>query len=311
MRQEQIVNNAQTLLSAGIDNSQTNIPVSDGSVFPSEGDFRIVIDSELLLVTAISGNTLTAERGVEGSTAASHSSAADVKAVVSEGSFEQRLSDFQGLVHVGTTPPLRLMDGSTVLTASSFTWTNQGTATATDRDDGAIIQEFPLETGNNFRYLYRSAPGSTPYSIIIGLIPAWFHDGTTGTGYPQAGIGIQNSGDSKMVTFNVHRSERNTSPCVQISHRTSPTAFDTSPTGLVHFPFGPIHWLKFTDTGTNHEFYCSPDGSTWVLFHTQSRTVYLSNAGDRVGWGGNAAGWDGTGLSCGDLKAVLRHWSVS
>lgn len=69
---------AWTTLSAGINNSVTALTVASASAFPSAGQFRIAIGDELLLVTAVVGTTFTVSRGVEGSTAASHSSGATV-----------------------------------------------------------------------------------------------------------------------------------------------------------------------------------------------------------------------------------------
>ena len=68
-----------TTLSAAIDSSQTNIPVTDGSQIVN-GDL-VKIDSEVLLVTAGGGtNTLTATRGYQTSSPASHSNGAAVTA---------------------------------------------------------------------------------------------------------------------------------------------------------------------------------------------------------------------------------------
>ena len=63
---------ATTVLSEHITAAETAIDVDDASVFPPENDFCVRIGSELLLVTSKSGNTLTATRGVYGSTASVH-----------------------------------------------------------------------------------------------------------------------------------------------------------------------------------------------------------------------------------------------
>lgn len=89
MAQELFTNGAESTLSAGINDSTTSIGVADGSVFPATGNFRIRIDDEILLVTARSGNTLTATRGQEGTTAASHDSAAAVKQILTAASLRR------------------------------------------------------------------------------------------------------------------------------------------------------------------------------------------------------------------------------
>ena len=65
-------NNAKTSLSFGITGSSTTLKVKDGSVFPATGNFVVTIwdktpypdpgddaSMEILLVTGISGNTIT------------------------------------------------------------------------------------------------------------------------------------------------------------------------------------------------------------------------------------------------------------
>lgn len=75
---EKLSNFATTTLSSGINNSVTSLTVASATNFPISGNFRITIDSEILLVTAVSGTTFTVVRGVEGTSAASHSSDATV-----------------------------------------------------------------------------------------------------------------------------------------------------------------------------------------------------------------------------------------
>ncbi|MBM3945508.1 MAG: hypothetical protein FJ317_08505 [SAR202 cluster bacterium] len=62
-----------------LSDSDTTLTVSDGTNFPS--DSVIKIGSEILTVSAISGNDLTVQRGMFGSTAASHSSSTAVSIV--------------------------------------------------------------------------------------------------------------------------------------------------------------------------------------------------------------------------------------
>lgn len=91
---EQLANNAASTLSSGIDNIVTSLTVANGTVFPASGNFRIVIDSEIIIVGARTGNTLSSlTRGAEGTTAASHSSGAAVTHVVTKGGLDAYLSD--------------------------------------------------------------------------------------------------------------------------------------------------------------------------------------------------------------------------
>ena len=74
-------NNATTTLSSGINTTATSIGVTDGSVFPTlgTGDITYVTfdddtNTEVVKVTARSGNTLTVVRAQDGTSARSFSS---------------------------------------------------------------------------------------------------------------------------------------------------------------------------------------------------------------------------------------------
>lgn len=72
---EQFSNNAATTLTAGIDDATGNVPVTSRSAFPSSASFRIIIDSEIMLVTGGTGvgaGTFTVTRAQEGTSAAAH-----------------------------------------------------------------------------------------------------------------------------------------------------------------------------------------------------------------------------------------------
>lgn len=71
---EQFANNAASTLNGAIDNVTTTIVVTDGSSFPSTGNFRLIIGSnpataEIVIATARSSNTITVIRGQEGTSA--------------------------------------------------------------------------------------------------------------------------------------------------------------------------------------------------------------------------------------------------
>ena len=83
MADEQYSNAAATTLNGAINSSVVTLVAADGSTFPAAGDFRIKIDSEIIVVGARSGNTLSSlTRAAEGTTAASHADAAAVEHVL-------------------------------------------------------------------------------------------------------------------------------------------------------------------------------------------------------------------------------------
>lgn len=87
---ETFINGAsETTLNGAINNSVTSLIVTDNTQVPSRGNFRLRIDNELMLVTGVSGSTLTVTRGIEGTTAASHSNLATIDFELTSGALQQ------------------------------------------------------------------------------------------------------------------------------------------------------------------------------------------------------------------------------
>jgi len=93
MNFDPVKNFATTTLVSGINDSVTNMIVTDASVFPNpntEGAFNVVIwdtyekavifdtNREIVRCTALSGNTFTIIRGQEGTTATNHNTAGHI-----------------------------------------------------------------------------------------------------------------------------------------------------------------------------------------------------------------------------------------
>lgn len=89
MTSEQFSNLAQTTLASGIVAGATSLTVASAMGFPSLPQFRIVIDQEIFLVTAIAGTTFTVTPGYEGTTQANHSSGAAVAHILTAGVITQ------------------------------------------------------------------------------------------------------------------------------------------------------------------------------------------------------------------------------
>ena len=139
MRREQFRMTARRRSTGRSRHSVTSVVVTDGSVFPAGGDFRILIDDELMLCTARSTNTLTVARAQEGTTAASHADAALVNHVVSQGGLQSYLRDNDPLFDTDR-PAFRIMDASqNRLLASDFTILNWGGTDLAATDSGNSI----------------------------------------------------------------------------------------------------------------------------------------------------------------------------
>ena len=83
-------NNDVTSLSAPVAMLDTAVSVASVAGFPTDGQFRLLIDSELLLVTAydLVANQFQVTRGIEGTTAATHSMGTQVVCILTKGSLQ-------------------------------------------------------------------------------------------------------------------------------------------------------------------------------------------------------------------------------
>jgi hypothetical protein len=88
---EQLFNSAQDNINmpAGVSATDTVFTLADGTNVPGTPDWRLRLDDELCLVTAISGNDLTVTRGIEGTTATAHLDGTSVYCVMTAGGIKQ------------------------------------------------------------------------------------------------------------------------------------------------------------------------------------------------------------------------------
>jgi hypothetical protein len=115
---ERFTNEATTTLAAGINASATSLTVSSSANFPA-ANFRVRIDNEILLVTAVAGTTWTVTRAVEAvngvQVAASHAVLATVAHVLTAGGLQQAITE------AGTGSHPAIVVGSTNPTLASST----------------------------------------------------------------------------------------------------------------------------------------------------------------------------------------------
>ena len=82
---EQFANNAASPLASGISSVATTLSVASAAKFPAVPQFRIIVDGELMLVTGVSGNTFTVNRGIEGTTPVAHAAGATITQIITAG----------------------------------------------------------------------------------------------------------------------------------------------------------------------------------------------------------------------------------
>lgn len=274
-----------TTLSAGMTSVATTCSVVDASGLPSNPDFKIRINDEYLTVTAISGNTLTVVRAADGSTNTTHSLGDAVEHVLTGEGISRAFHDAYGYSQDGY--PLNRVHNDitdTVLTASDFTWLNQGTATCVDADDGGLLMTLPSEGVWQVRGKYLSAP-ATPYwataFVQFGPGMARFAGGTTGS---TIGIFFRESSTGKLYLHQLRG---------DVIHmiRATTTSFVADVDSFIDSAFQGV-WLRIGDNGSDVFGEVSLDGIHWEVCFNEVRNSYMAGGPDQVGFyaqSGNAA----------------------
>lgn len=295
---EQFANNVSTTLNTTINSSATSVVVVSATGFPSTGTFRILIDDELMLVTARSGTTLTVTRAAEGTTAAGHTAGAVIDLVITKGAFDQLRADLSPTFSYATIPTTISKTGRlapstdgyymfwesnslgwvkrgplhkfTRPTDSGYSWTNQGSATVTTTA-GHLVFFCPANGSDSVRLRGKSTP-STPYSLTMC---ATF----TSSGSSVWFGGLYVSDGTKLVTYGVGVGGSNFGS-IAVYKWNSTTSFNSFPVelNLVNYMHltGRQVWLKFRDDGTNRIFSIGNDGQNWYPVFTETRTTFLT-----------------------------------
>lgn len=273
MTQEQFTNNAATTLSGNggsITSGATSFSVASASGFPTSGAFRIIIESEIIIVGSVSGTTFSScTRGAEGTTAASHNDGVSVTHVLTAGGLKNLITPIRTTM---TNPD-----------DSAYAWINQASATLTDYGDRIKIVS---GTTDGVTLRKRTAP-STPYSVIIAV-----RADVGDVSLNQINFGFRQSSDGKLACYGLLGSGT-----LEMQKWNSPTSWNSNYSTLSNFtPYWYTQrfltfWFKFTDNGTNRIFYSSPDGENWTQHHSIGRTDFLT--ADEVFFGCGPAGSSG------------------
>jgi len=307
MSVEQYANNASTTLNGAIDNSTTTVVVTDASAFPSSGDFRIKIENELMLVTSVSSNTFTVTRGVEGTTAASHSDTTPVYHImtkqsflnlfrdgVSAGTFSSRPSAGRAgrLFYATDIPGIVQWDNGSVWknlfqgygpfdeVDPSFypTWVNQQNATFSQYGGAVRLEDDGTNnSGEDLRLRVKTKTGTNTCTVSIGC--RVYSNGRQPVVY---GIAFRKTGNSNILGcgFIV----RNGDQCSRYFCARWSDANTFATTQYEQFgdvSFAP-QFVRFKWTGSsNFEMWGSKDGLKWFKIHAFTDTNLASF--DQVG----------------------------
>lgn len=292
--------NPAPTLSAGINSSVTSLTLTSGggAGLPSTGTFRVLIDLELILVGARSGDTLSSlTRGAESTTAASHSSGVNVNIVFTAGGLlagranqnqiglysSLPTSPDQGDTYRCTDIPFSLLYDGTKWRASykNFlvnmpAFSSWGTANLTP---GTAIQlpgdaVYLTSSVGVINLLTQSGLPSPPYTVTIFAVMDLNTGGTTPS-FQNAHMVpvVLNSGNGKLVD-----TQLNLSQVAAGTEWTLPSTF----VGNSFFSVTPeIGWdilgQRIVDDGTHRTYFFSTNlGISWTPMFQESSANYVT-----------------------------------
>lgn len=297
---ETFANQAVTTLSAAITNvTATSCTVIDATAFPATGNFRIKIDSEILIVTGVAGNTFTVTRGAEGTTAATHASGASVIHLLTKGSLEARVANrfisdtYDNKPAAGVKGRLFLPTDGLFLEyddgaawhkyfpyrrlkappQTGWSWVNQGNATVTYTGSALILEDPDSDATNpQLRLLVR------PVGMVNGVTMAFLFNGI-GTDYPCMGLCTRQVGgdyDGKFTALGIRVfSTGGNVWCLHHRHYTSPTVVQSTPSTDAKWVWPQrLVWFRYRWEGNYKRFYYSADGVNWIKWAEDSMTSY-------------------------------------
>jgi hypothetical protein len=295
---EKYSNNAFTTLVEAIDatSDPSIFTVSNTSGFPSSGNFRVIIDSEILIVTNVSGSLFTATRGAEGSPIQAHAIGAGVRHIFTAGSLNQILSDNIQTGAYASMPssPSRLgqmyvpTDDNVIMVSDGSNWLPYGPIYPIQRPDLSGMTQINM-TGATFNQTAFSAQlvntnttsgsrrGAVKSTITAPYKITLIYSQTTSltTSDRSAGLWIRDSGTGKLITFEIAMSFAR----IGVHQWNSATSFNNSPMAWTSTEYTGA-WLKYLqiyDDGVNHKFNWSIDGVYWLTVYSQSRTSWLAS----------------------------------
>lgn len=288
---EKFSNQAVTALSAAITApTAASCTVIDATAFPTSGNFRIKIDAEILIVTAVAGNTFTIVRGAEGTAAVTHAASATVIHLLTKGGLEARVAN-RFIFDLYANKPAAGIKGRLFLPTdglyleyddgaawhkygpyrrlkappqSGWSWVNQGNATATFIGSALVLEDPDMDAVNPQLRLYiRSlAPGSTTITV------AFTFNGIASADAPILGFCSRQIGgtqDGYFSTLGIRLAGSTPSMLLHCRSYTSPTVLTSSATydGRNLFP-QRFMWLKWSWEGDKKRSYYSLDGINWI-----------------------------------------------
>lgn len=308
---ELLANNASTTLNGGINNSTTSVVVTSATGFPVTGNFRVIVDSEIMLVTGVSGNTFTVTRGVESTGAVSHSSGANITHILTAAGLAQFIDDNTtsgaavGAGAIGSRPAAGTAgnlyiptDGKIIQrdngvswdsfgpfykftqppVASSFTAINAGSGVLSDQG-GTLLLTQPYVNGHNYAAWYIAQTSTWSVTACFAAVVDTHNSQST----VELGLGFVNSSGQQFSWLGFEVGGSNVIMRVSYdnnSHtfgatRVQSTGYVCNQGGIMPRPF----WVRISYGASNRTYEYSFDGVNFQTAYTESKnTSFTPNA---------------------------------
>lgn len=305
-KREVFANNATTTLNGTINDLVTSLTVTDGSAFPSMGNFRIRIDSEIMHCTGRSGNTLTVNRAIESTTAASHLNGATVSHILTSESLLRNGQDNDALWGCTSRPAFGIYDASgNIINSSDFTVVNQNSTTITDLF-GTISLNKPNNTlsNQNCTLLVRSA--TVPFTQIMCMKFSSCVGNIADNIF--AGICIRDSSTGKFIAWcidDIYNSSRLRRRVAAWRFTDATTYSGAASLDALEYTVPDPIWLKVEVSTTTVTYSISTDGIDWQSVKNEVDNAFISDGAiDQVGIVVNSINTNFRTL------ARVLHWSA-
>ncbi len=306
LQREQIVDNYVTSLTADITAAATTIPVSSTANLPTNEDFRIYVEGEIMRVTGFTTGQLTVVRGVENTTAAVHASGTSVLGCFTSEGLTQYLKDrvpmygdWDGVGHLKDS-------ADAAMDLSDFTWLNQGTSTATEMPNGEIKLTSPTHasSGPILRGLVMTAP-ATPYTLTARFCWSAWGGLVASNQLPMTQLCFRESATSKISSISMQNDCK-----IAVLRYDDVTTYNSSPYTLVKWVMNPFRFFfQIEDDGTNIYYRLSNTGRTWSTIYSTLRGTFFTVGPNQVGWLLNAR--FNTPPNNTTYSTRLQHWSFA
>ena len=269
---ERWTHNGESTLNIAASITDTTITVNDASSFPSSARFSIIIDdTDIHTVTKVASNVFTVDPAIS----SAHAQYVSVKHIITNRSIDDAIKEAG---HKLLYPMNRILDkdGNT-LTASDFTWLNEGSATCVDADDGGLNMTFPSEAFHNVRGKYITAP-STPWTITAHFqFGPGFENWSGGGVGSNMGIMCKETATDKMYMQIISGSQ------LAFWKMDDTTTFNTWLGNLLDNNNFNV-WMQFEDDGTDVYGRVSYNGYDFMEQWTEGRTTFLSGGIGQIGF---------------------------